>query len=47
MDEISNKTNVSIPENLKNLQNKKVLHNDICNVNEMDDYVKTISDKLN
>ncbi|NLB33252.1 MAG: threonine synthase, partial [Tissierellia bacterium] len=47
MDEISNKANVSIPENLKNLQNKKVLHNDICNVNEMDDYVKTISDKLN
>lgn len=44
MEELSNKTKVYIPKNLKNLQNKKIIHKDICNVNEMDGYVLSISD---
>ena len=38
----------SIVENLeaiRNLQNKTVIHKDICNVNEMDNYLKYISDR--
>lgn len=44
MEELRDKTNVNIPENLRNLQNKKIIHKDICNVKEMDGYVLSISD---
>lgn len=39
MEELSEKTNVKIPENLRNIQNKKVRHFDVCNINEMESFV--------
>ena len=45
MEEIWAESGTSIPKNLRNLQNKTVIHKDICNVNEMDNYVKYISDR--
>lgn len=39
MKELSEKTGVKIPENLQGLENKKVLHNNLCKVNEMGNYV--------
>ncbi len=39
MEELLEKTNVSIPENLRNLQNKEIRHQDVCSVNEMKNYV--------
>ncbi|MGD9567331.1 MAG: threonine synthase [Sedimentibacter sp.] len=43
MMELSEKTGIRIPENLKNLNKKPVLHTTICEVNEMQDYVKAIA----
>jgi|LSQX01.1.fsa_nt_gb threonine synthase len=39
MEELSEKTKVSIPENLKNLQNKKARHFEVCNVNKMENFI--------
>jgi len=42
MYELSHKTGVTIPENLKGLENKQVLHTTVCNVDEMARFVKDI-----
>ena len=39
MYELEEKTGVKIPENLKGLENKKVLHNSVCEINGMENYV--------
>lgn len=46
MEELSEKTKVSIPENLKNLKNKEIKHCEVCNINEMESFVisATVSD---
>lgn len=43
MEELSDKTQVIIPENLRNLQNKEIIHKNIINANEMDAYVRFVS----
>jgi threonine synthase len=45
MQELSEKTGVKIPENLKGLKEKTVLHKDVCEKNEMEIYVRKISNK--
>jgi threonine synthase len=45
MEELSEKTNVSIPENLRGLQYKKIKYFEICNVDEMQDFVASASDE--
>jgi threonine synthase len=42
MKKLFEKTGVPVPENLKGLSNKTVLHTDVCQVNEMESYIKTI-----
>lgn len=42
MEELSKKTNVVIPENLKGLNNKTVRHTCVCEANEMESYVRNI-----
>lgn len=42
MEELSEKTGVEIPNNLKNLNTKKILHTKVCEINEMEDYVRKI-----
>ncbi len=44
MDELFKKTGVSIPDNLKGLKNKKVIHTVVCEKEEMEDFVKQISE---
>lgn len=44
MEELSEKTKVNIPENLKNLKTKEIKHCEVCNVNEMDNYVVSVTD---
>ena len=45
MEELSEKTNVKIPDNLKNIKNKKIIHSDVCSINEMGKYVVASSEK--
>ncbi len=40
MEELSEKTGVPIPENLKGLNNKKVCHTTVCEVGEMEGFVR-------
>lgn len=47
MNDLSVRTKVTIPENLINLQYKEIRHFNICNVDEMGDFVKSVSGKLN
>ena len=44
MDELSERTGVPIPENLKGLNRKPILHKSICDKNEMEKYVRTIGE---
>lgn len=46
MEELSYKTGVPIPENLKTLNNKEVRHTTVCEVNEMESFVKKIAARL-
>jgi len=46
MEELSQKTGVSIPENLKGIDKKEVLHTKACEINEMEDYVRTIGKEV-
>lgn len=39
MHELSEKTGVKIPENLKGLEKKEILHKQICKINQMEEYV--------
>lgn len=41
MEELSQKSGVPIPQNLKALNKKDVLHTAVCEINEMKDYVRT------
>ncbi|MDD4780063.1 MAG: threonine synthase [Tissierellia bacterium] len=43
MKELSKRTMIKIPENLLGLENKKVLHNNLCKVNEMGEFVTNIA----
>lgn len=45
MQELSEKTGVKIPENLKGLKNKKILHKHVCEKDEMENYVRKIANK--
>jgi threonine synthase len=45
MQELSEKTGVNIPENLKGLKEKTVLHKEVCEKDEMENYVKKIANK--
>ncbi|MFA9423655.1 MAG: threonine synthase [Sedimentibacter sp.] len=45
MKELSRRTGVEIPENLQGLENKKVLHNEVCEANKMENYVIKIAEK--
>lgn len=45
MEELSEKTGVKIPDNLKELKNKAIKHTTVCEINEMKDYVRTIGKK--
>lgn len=44
MKELSEKTGVSIPGNLKNLKNKKILHNSTCQPDNMKKYIRKITE---
>jgi threonine synthase len=44
MQELSEKTKVNIPENLKGLNNKTIRHNKVCDKKEMEVYVRTIGE---
>lgn len=44
MQELSGKTKVNIPENLKGLNNKTIRHTKVCDKNEMEVYVRTIGE---
>jgi len=44
MHELSEKTGVKIPENLQGLEYKKILHQKLCEITEMVEYVKTVGD---
>lgn len=43
MKELSLKTGVKIPSNLQGLKNKEIRHNNICEINEMKDFVVSIA----
>lgn len=45
MKELSQRTGVKIPANLQGLENKKVLHDKVCEINEMKDFVRTIAER--
>jgi len=45
MHELAKRTGVKIPENLQGLENKKVLHKSVCEINEMEEFVKTIAEQ--
>lgn len=45
MQELSDKTGVKIPENLKGLKEKTVLHKEVCETLEMENYVRKIANK--
>lgn len=45
MEELSQKTGVPIPENLKGLNKKQIRHTAVCEADEMENYVRTISNK--
>ncbi|KAF5033487.1 hypothetical protein DSECCO2_606150 [anaerobic digester metagenome] len=45
MQELSEKTGVKIPENLKGLKEKTVLHKEVCEKDEMEIYVRKIAIK--
>jgi len=45
MEELSEKTGVPIPENLKGLNNKKVIHTKVCEINDMEEFVRRIVKK--
>jgi threonine synthase len=47
MEELSEKTKVKVPENLKNLKAKEVKHREVCSIDEMGNYVTYVSNKLN
>lgn len=40
MEELSKRTGVVVPENLKGLNKKKIRHTDVCEIDEMKDYVR-------
>ncbi len=40
MEELSKRTGVAVPENLKGLNKKKIRHTDVCEIDEMKDYVR-------
>ncbi len=42
MEELSEKTGIPIPENLKGLNKKKIIHTSVCEINEMEDYVRAM-----
>lgn len=44
MHELSEKTGVKIPENLQGLEYKQVLHQNLCEINEMGEYVRILGD---
>ena len=46
MEELSERTGVPIPENLKELNKKEILHTAVCEINEMEDYVRTIGKEV-
>ena len=46
MEELSQKTKVSIPDNLKYIKNKKIRHSEVCTVNEMESFVVKASNEL-
>lgn len=46
MEELSEKTKTDIPKNLKNLKSKEIRHREVCNINEMGNYVMYVSNKL-
>lgn len=43
MEELSARTEVKIPENLKGLNKKPILHTTVCEVNEMQEYVMNVA----
>lgn len=43
MKELSQRTGVKIPANLQGLENKPILHNNVCEISEMKDFVKTLA----
>jgi threonine synthase len=45
MEDLSQKTRVKIPENLKEIKNKKIRHFEACEVNEMEGFVAKASNK--
>lgn len=45
MEKLSERTGVPVPENLKGLGRKPILHTDVCEISEMEDYVKTIAEQ--
>lgn len=45
MYELSEKTGVQIPENLQGLENKRVLHESVCEIKGMEEYVRTIAEQ--
>jgi threonine synthase len=46
MEELSQKTKVSIPDNLKYIKNKKIRHSEVCTVNEMESFVVKASNEF-
>ncbi len=45
MEDLSERTKVSIPENLKNLEYKKIRHFEVCSVGDMEDFVSDASNE--
>jgi len=46
MQELSKKTGVKIPDNLQGLENKTVLHTEVCESDKMENYVRKIAEWL-
>ncbi|HOW23191.1 MAG TPA: threonine synthase [Sedimentibacter sp.] len=46
MEELSKKTGVKIPENLRKIKNKKIWHFEVCTVDEMEAFVAQASNKI-
>lgn len=42
MYELSKKTGIELPTNLQGLENKPVIHNKVCEIDKMEEYVRTI-----
>lgn len=45
MKELSHRTGVKIPGNLQGLENKPILHKEVCEINEMKEFVRTIAEQ--